>query len=76
LEIFGGLAASDEGVAEAALLEGGEVVLFEAGELTPAFGFHFGLGGFLSGSFDGESGFAEFTAELEEALRHGEEPSG
>lgn len=76
LEIFGGVAAGDEGVAQVACCEGGEVVLFEAGELTPALAFEFGFGGFLCGGFDGESGLTEFAAELEKALRHGEEPSG
>lgn len=70
-----GVAAGEEGVSESAFREGGEVVLFKAGELTPAFAFHFGLGGFLSGGFNAESGLAEFVAKLKEALSHGEEPS-
>ena len=74
--VFGGGAAGEDGVFQFAGVQGFEVLAFEAGELPPTIAFQSRLGGFFGGGCEGETGFPEFAAELQEALRHGEEPGG
>lgn len=74
--VFGGGAAGEDGVFQFASVQGFEVAAFEAGQLPPTIALQSRFGGFLGGGFDRESGHAEFAAELQEALRHGEEPRG
>ena len=71
-----GCTAGVFGVFKCACLELIEVEAFEAGEFAPTCWLVSALGGALRGECEVEAFFAEFVAQLHEALRHAELPTG